>query len=198
MKIAESSFLVPITEKHQIEKLESANSEIAFFGRSNVGKSTFVNNITARKSLARTSGKPGKTQEINLFQLRFKEPEISVTLADLPGFGFAEFSKRKREYLSDLSITYLQKRPNLKLVCILNDIRRPAEEEELALRDLLFELGRHCLVILTKCDKLNQSERSKLPVARAKEYNLEKTDFFLSNIKTTPEQFWQKILPLVE
>ena len=124
--------------------------EIAFAGRSNVGKSSLLNSILYRKNLARISSTPGKTQEINFYLVDSK-----WMFADLPGFGYASVSKTTRESWVQLNFAYLGKRPSLKLICCLVDSRHDPMERDLALIEWLENNGKKYVVILTKCDKIS-------------------------------------------
>ena len=180
---------------------DSELPEIAFVGRSNVGKSSLINRLTNRKNLARTSGTPGKTQELNFYSLTLRteeEPKKLLHFVDLPGFGYAKFSKKKREYISRLTVEYVQQREQLRVICLLNDCRRVPEEDELALRELAFESGVHCLVVLTKFDKLKQSERAKLVNQISDAYGLEPQDLVRSGLKEPTQSLWERVLPLIE
>ena len=137
--------------------------EIAFVGRSNVGKSTLVNRVTQRRKIARVSSTPGRTRQINLFNVKVKLGKrlLEVNLTDLPGFGYAKVSKRERDDFADMIEGYLSQRAALFAVCILNDIRREPQPEELAVRDFCMQYAKHVLVVATKCDKLGRSELDK-------------------------------------
>ena len=174
---------------------KSSLDEIAIVGRSNVGKSTFLNKLANNSQLSRTSNTPGRTQEINFFEFLFKTAakDLKLIIADLPGFGFAKFSKEKREQLSRLTVEYINKRKQLQLVCLLNDCRRDPKEDELAIKDLTFNSGKHCLVIMTKCDKLAQGELQKRRKEISALYGLEPDDLLLSSKKLDPSLFWQRI-----
>ena len=124
--------------------------EIAFAGRSNVGKSSLLNSIVHRKNLARTSSTPGKTRQINFFIV-----ENQWSFADLPGFGYAAVSKKDRANWLDLNYTYLEKRENLKLVCALIDSRHDPMETDLSFIEWLENHQRKFMIILTKCDKIS-------------------------------------------
>ncbi|MCB0310887.1 MAG: ribosome biogenesis GTP-binding protein YsxC, partial [Bdellovibrionales bacterium] len=115
--------------------------EIAILGRSNVGKSTFLNKIAGRRKLARTSSKPGHTQELNLYkiELAVEAQKKSVYLLDLPGFGYAKLAKKQRNQIADMILDYIEHRQELRLVCLLNDCRRSPQAEELIVRDIAFE-----------------------------------------------------------
>lgn len=168
--------------------------EVAFIGRSNVGKSTLLNRLTKRKQLARTSGTPGRTQEINffdVFQGSNKEPDLR--LVDLPGFGYAKISKEKREKIGKLIVEYLQHREELAVVCLLNDSRRQPETEEQELRELVFNRGGTVLVVVTKMDKLKQKTRHKQLKMISKSYGLEVSDLVLTGERNDIAELWERI-----
>ncbi|MES2214884.1 MAG: ribosome biogenesis GTP-binding protein YihA/YsxC [Pseudomonadota bacterium] len=129
--------------------------EIAFIGKSNVGKSSLVNSLCHRKSLARVSHTPGRTQQINFFQIG-----ESCTLVDLPGYGFAKVPKSMKKTWEELILHYLGKRDNLKIVNLLIDARRGVASHDMMVIDLLNSLDRPFQIIFTKSDKI--SDRAKL------------------------------------
>lgn len=135
----------------ELERLpEPVLTEIAFAGRSNVGKSTLINAVTRHNSLARTSRTPGRTQQINFFQLG-----DALMLVDLPGYGYAKASKQKIGTWTALIHDYLLGRPNLRRVCILIDSRHGLKPTDLA---LMAELDTAAVVyqfVLTKTDKIS-------------------------------------------
>ncbi len=180
---------------------DSTIPEIAFVGRSNVGKSSLINRLTKRKNLARTSGTPGKTQELNYYALTLRsedQAKFPLYFVDLPGFGYAKFSKKKRQYVSRLTVEYVQQREQLRAICLLNDCRRLPEEDELALRELAFDAGVHCLVVLTKFDKLKQSQKMKEINRISKAYGLEPEDLVKSGLKEPTHLLWERVMPLVD
>lgn len=133
--------------------------EIAFAGRSNVGKSSLLNGLLGRQNLARTSRTPGCTRTISFFEVRSSDQSL-ITLADLPGYGYARRSKAERSAWGSLVDAYLLERPTLRAVALLVDIRRGPEQEEL---DLITLLRRpvatsrppvQILLVATKLDKL--------------------------------------------
>lgn len=131
--------------------------EVAFAGRSNVGKSSLVNAVTGRRSLARTSSNPGHTQQINFFDLGGR-----LFLVDLPGYGFARVSRSLKEAWQDLAAGYLRGRPTLKRVCLLIDARHGVKDAD---RETMKNLDRAAVsyqLVLTKADRLKPAE-----VARA-------------------------------
>ena len=137
--------------------------EIAFAGRSNVGKSSLLNLITNRKQLARVSGSPGKTQTINFYAINGDEFRI----VDLPGYGFARVSKSVSVKWGDMVESYLTGRETLKAVCVLVDIRHEPAEQDRQLMDWLAHHGLPSLIVATKADKLSANGRAKqLPVIR--------------------------------
>ncbi|HEV2562451.1 MAG TPA: ribosome biogenesis GTP-binding protein YihA/YsxC [Rhizomicrobium sp.] len=129
--------------------------EIAFVGRSNVGKSSLVNALTGRKTLARVSQTPGRTRQVNFFKLA-----DALMLVDLPGYGFAKVSKAQAAEWQQLIMDYLRGRPNLRRVILLVDARRGAMDTDLDAMKLLDQAAVSYLVVLTKIDTLKPAERS--------------------------------------
>jgi len=143
--------------------LDPPLSEIAFVGRSNVGKSSLLNALVGRKRLARVSGTPGKTQTLNVYQLP------TFYLVDLPGYGWARTSARERAEYRRLLERYLTARERIGGVVWLLDIRHPPSEDDRAIQDLLIETGRRCLTVLTKGDKLSRARRLEAAAQRARD-----------------------------
>ncbi len=137
--------------------------EVAFIGRTNVGKSTLINRVTGRRSIARASSTPGRTQQFNLYQAEIVEGEHRwpIVFVDLPGFGYSQFSKKKRVALEKATVTYLTQRPSLSLICLLNDIRRDPEEDELFVASIARERDIPLITVITKGDKLATNEAMK-------------------------------------
>ena len=145
--------------------------EIAFVGRSNVGKSSLINMILGRKNLARTSGTPGKTQEINFYLVN-----RNLYFVDLPGFGYARASKSSRAAWQTMIGQYVSERETLKLVCQLIDSRHPPTKLDREVMILLKESAAERIILLTKGDKLSGNQRQKAldqTNAVLKEYHLE-------------------------
>lgn len=128
--------------------------QIAFVGKSNVGKSSLINAICRRKSLARVSHTPGRTQQINFFSIGEK-----LILADLPGYGFAKVPLKYRQDWEKLIVHYLQNSENLKLVNVLVDARRGIKENDLKVIELLKSFQKNFQVILTKADKIKNHDQ---------------------------------------
>ncbi len=131
---------------------ESGLPEIAMVGRSNVGKSSVINFLTGRKSLARVGNTPGKTRLINFFSL-----EDKLMLVDLPGYGYAQVSKEERARWGKIVETYLHKREQLKLVLLLADIRHKPTADDRLMYEWLCSMGKPHIVIATKADKISRA-----------------------------------------
>ncbi len=129
--------------------------EIAIVGRSNVGKSSLINAIF-RRNIAKVSSSPGKTRLINFFLLN-----DSIYFVDLPGYGYASVSKAERQKWKKMIETYFQTRENLSLVIMLVDSRHPPTKLDIMMKEWLESLGIPYVVVATKADKLNQSEKAK-------------------------------------
>ena len=126
--------------------------EVAFIGRSNVGKSSLINKLLGRKSLARVSGTPGKTRETNFYRINEK-----FRLVDLPGYGYATVSKTERTRFQKMLETYLTERTVLRRVVQLVDIRHPPSAMDVAVHEWLLALDAPVVVVATKSDKLSKS-----------------------------------------
>ncbi len=127
--------------------------EIAFVGRSNVGKSSFINSFINRKALARTSGKPGKTRTINFYNINEE-----FRLVDLPGYGYAKVSKKEKEKWGEIINEYLHSRENLVEVVLLVDMRHKPTDEDLMMYDWIKHFGFNGIVIATKSDKISRGK----------------------------------------
>jgi len=137
---------------------EPDRPEIAFAGRSNVGKSSLINALCNRKNLARASNTPGRTQEINFFDLA----DGKFYIVDLPGYGFAEAPKKNVDVWSKLNLDYLRKRPTLQRVFALIDARRGVGEVDLRVMQELDSNAVQYQVVLTKTDKIKKAELADL------------------------------------
>ena len=130
--------------------------QIAFAGRSNVGKSSLLNLLTGRKSLARVSGSPGKTRTINFYNIDSK-----FRIVDLPGYGYAKVSKTTSREWGPMMEDYLQNRQNLLKVVQLVDIRHEPSAQDIQMYDYLRHYGLDGLIVATKADKVSRNQMSK-------------------------------------
>jgi len=133
--------------------------EVAFLGRSNVGKSSLINRLVQRRKLARTSSTPGKTRLIHWYEVR--RPEGGTRFVDLPGYGWAQVPKAERERWRGLVESYLENREDLRCAVLLQDLRRDLSEDEELLIAWLAERGIPVILALTKSDKLPQAKRAR-------------------------------------
>lgn len=148
------AFVAGAAETHAIPPPDLP--EVAFVGRSNVGKSSLLNALTGRTTLARVSHTPGRTRQVNFFRLGER-----LMLVDLPGYGFAQASKALTAQWQRLIFDYLRGRPNLKRVILLVDSRRGVMDTDHEAMKLLDQAGVSYLVVLTKIDKLKPDERDE-------------------------------------
>ncbi len=169
---------------------DTSFGEVAFIGRSNVGKSTLINGLLGRRSLVRTSRTPGRTQTINFFLIN----EVFF-LVDLPGYGFARAAKEVRKQWEPMIRNYLSGRPNLKAVVLLLDIRRIPNEEDIRMLDWLEEYGIPTIPVLTKVDKVGHGERSSQTGKIAQSTALPKEAFscFSSVTREGREDIWDRV-----
>jgi GTP-binding protein len=147
-------FILGVASLDQLPKSEL--EEVAFAGRSNVGKSSLLNALTGRKALARTSHTPGRTQQLNYFNLGDR-----LFLVDMPGYGFAKVSKSQKEEWNRLIRDYLRGRPSLRCVFILVDARHGLKPNDLEIMEMLDKSAVPYRIILTKKDKVKRQELEK-------------------------------------
>lgn len=133
----------------------SEHIEIAFAGRSNVGKSSMLNKILNRKNLARVSSVPGKTFTVNFFDCD------GIKLVDLPGYGYAKVNFNEKKRWADLMEGYFTSDRNIRLVVQLTDMRHPVTKDDLDMMRFMQSAGYDFIVVMTKSDKLNKTERTK-------------------------------------
>ncbi|ONI38131.1 YihA family ribosome biogenesis GTP-binding protein [Candidatus Epulonipiscium fishelsonii] len=169
--------------------------EIAFLGKSNVGKSSLLNTLVERKALARTSSQPGKTQTINFFNI-----EDKINFVDLPGYGYAKVSKTQKESWGNLIEGYLRDRNSLQQVILLIDIRHEPSQNDKTMYDWIYHYNYNVIVVATKMDKIKRSQVAKhLSVIRAG-LGLKQSDKlipFSSNTKQGKDEIWIEINNLI-
>lgn len=145
-------------EQYPVEALP----EFALAGRSNVGKSSFINKMLNRKNLARTSSKPGKTQTLNFYLIN-----KIMHFVDVPGYGYAKVSKKEREAWGKMIEIYLKDREQLKAVVQIVDLRHPPSKDDVMMYNFLKHFEIPCIIIATKADKIPKSKWQKhLKVAK--------------------------------
>lgn len=165
--------------------------EVAFAGKSNVGKSSLINALMNRKSLARTSSQPGKTQTINFYNIN-----DVMHLVDLPGYGYANASEEVKAKWGRMIERYLQKSQQLKQVFLLIDIRHAPSANDKLMYDWIVHNGYRPVIIATKLDKLKRSQIAKSVKIVREGLNLEKEDIlipFSAQTKQGLEQIWETI-----
>ena len=154
MKIESSNLETIAVRKSQYPTDEL--DEFLLCGRSNVGKSSFINTVLGRKNYAHTSGKPGKTQTLNFYLLNNR-----FYLVDVPGYGYAEVSKEKQRKFGLMIEEYIKERKNLKCVFLLVDFRHKAQENDILMYNYLKYYNIPCIVVATKYDKIKASQKDK-------------------------------------
>lgn len=188
MKISSVEFVGAAAKPGGYPKL--SHPEIAFAGRSNVGKSSLINRLLNRK-IARTSSTPGRTQQLNFFSINQQ-----LTFVDLPGYGYAKVSKQERQQWQRLIESYLIDSPNLRGVVIIVDIRRGPEEEEAALCDFLTHHQRSFILVATKCDKLKRGQIEQQRKVIAERLGSIPPLLFSAESGLGKEELWQVLLRL--
>ncbi|MCM3759747.1 ribosome biogenesis GTP-binding protein YihA/YsxC [Alkalihalobacillus oceani] len=166
--------------------------EIALSGRSNVGKSSFINKMINRKGLARTSQRPGKTQTLN-----FYEVNEQLYFVDVPGYGFAKVPKTEREAWGRMIETYLQNRPQLKAVVQIVDLRHPPSADDKMMYNWLKHFDMPVIIVATKADKIPKGKWQKHLNVISKDLQKEENDpimLFSAETAQGKEELWKKIL----
>lgn len=166
--------------------------EVALAGRSNVGKSSFINTLLNRKNLARTSGKPGKTQLLNFFNIDDK-----LRLVDVPGYGYARVSKKEREKWGRMIEEYLTSRENLKAVVSLVDFRHEPSADDVQMYEFLKYYDIPVILVATKADKIPRGKWNKHESMIKKKLDFDTSDSFIifsSVTKEGLEKSWDEIL----
>ena len=165
--------------------------EVALAGRSNVGKSSFINTMLNRKNLARTSGKPGKTQLLNFFNI-----DDQLRFVDVPGYGYARVSKKEREKWGKMIEEYLTTRKNLKAVISLVDLRHEPSADDVQMYEFLKYYEIPVILVATKADKIPRGKWNKHESMIKKKLDFDKSDTFIifsSVDKAGVEESWSAI-----
>ena len=168
----------PSTEDLPVDQ----GSEIAFCGRSNCGKSSILNALTNNKKLAKTSKTPGRTQSINVFEIKSNS---DFKIIDLPGYGYAKVSKKMRASWGQEIEKYLMTRQCLNALCIIMDIRHPFKEDDESLIDWCESKDLPMILLLNKADKLSKSQIAKTVLNATKELNKLSTEHFIIPVSAT-------------
>jgi len=172
--------------------------EVAFLGRSNVGKSSVINTLVETK-LARTSSTPGRTRSINFFEVRWPgKPAPEVIFADLPGYGYAKLSREISQEWPKFIEPYLNDRPTLALCLALVDVNVPPQDSDRQLLDFLNASGRDFLLIATKSDRLSNNQLGKALQGLAKAYPTATVIPFSAKTRVGRDEVWKKIRQSVE
>ena len=193
MKITSAEFITSATKPSQYPPARLA--EVAFAGRSNVGKSSLINTIVNRKRLVKTSSTPGRTQLINFFDINQR-----MGFVDLPGYGYAKVPLSVRKKWGPMIETYLSGRETLRGVVVIMDIRRIPGQEELNLLGWLNHYAIAGILVLTKTDKLSKNKQTKQVNLIAQTLARDKNDFILFSAKSRRgrDALWNAILSLVD
>ncbi|TXC90125.1 YihA family ribosome biogenesis GTP-binding protein [Metabacillus litoralis] len=154
MKVTSSEIVISAVKPAQYPDVNIP--EIALAGRSNVGKSSFINKILARKNLARTSSKPGKTQTLNFYIIN----EV-LHFVDVPGYGYAKVSKTEREAWGRMIETYITTREQLRAVVLLVDVRHPPSKDDVLMYNFLKHYNIPTIIVATKADKIPKGKWQK-------------------------------------
>ncbi|UQD52920.1 YihA family ribosome biogenesis GTP-binding protein [Bacillus methanolicus] len=189
MKISSAEIVISAVKPDQYPS--EALPEFALAGRSNVGKSSFINKMLNRKNLARTSSKPGKTQTLNFYLIN-----EAFHFVDVPGYGYAKVSKSERAAWGEMIETYFTSREQLKAVILIVDFRHEPTEDDVMMYDFLKHYEIPCIVIATKADKIPKGKWQKHLKITKEKLNLDQNDqivIFSSETGEGKEKAWSII-----
>ncbi|WP_316571830.1 ribosome biogenesis GTP-binding protein YihA/YsxC [Neobacillus sp. YIM B06451] len=186
MKVTSAEIVISAVKPDQYP--DSALPEFALAGRSNVGKSSFINKMLNRRSLARTSSKPGKTQTLNFYLINEE-----LFFVDVPGYGYAKVSKKEREAWGKMIETYITTREQLKAVVLITDLRHPPTADDRMMYDFLKHHGIPCIILATKADKIPRGKWQKHLKVTKETLEVEKDDpivLFSSETGEGKDKMW--------
>lgn len=172
MKVNSAEIVISAVKPHQYP--DTVIPEFALAGRSNVGKSSFINKMLGRKALARISSKPGKTQTLNFYLIN----EI-LHFVDVPGYGYAKVSKKEREAWGRMIETYFTSREQLKAVVLITDLRHAPTKDDVMMYEFLKHYGIPAIIIATKADKISKSQWQKHLKVTRETLDLSKDDHLI-------------------
>jgi GTP-binding protein len=189
MKVTTADIVISAVRPNQYP--DTQLPEIALAGRSNVGKSSFINKMLNRKALARTSSKPGKTQTLNFFLINEQ-----IFYVDVPGYGYAKVSKKEREAWGKMIETYITTREQLRAVVLLVDLRHSPTEDDVMMYDFLKHYGIPVIIVATKADKIPKGKWEKHAKVVREKLQIEEGDeliLFSSETGMGKEKAWSVI-----
>ena len=189
MKITSADIVISAVKPEQYP--EGDLPEFALAGRSNVGKSSFINKMLNRKSLARTSSKPGKTQTLNFFIINEE-----FHFVDVPGYGYAKVSKSERAAWGKMIETYLTQREQLKAALLIVDLRHAPTKDDVMMYDFFKHYEIPCIIVATKCDKIPKGKWQKHLKVTRETLDVEKGDqliLFSSETGYGKEEAWKAV-----
>lgn len=196
MKIIDAKFVGGFATPEMLPRYEGG--EVGVIGRSNVGKSSLLNRLMNRKGLARVSNTPGRTLQLNSFEIVYEKNDgakrSKFNLVDLPGFGFAKVDKSTSAKIFDLITAYIGQSHTKKVLLLLVDPRREPGEEELDCVATADDLGTPLFVVMTKMDKLNTSEKTQRKRAIAKAFNIDEKAIIESGDGIPVHNLWKQVL----
>lgn len=186
MQIKEPKFEISVMNKAQYPK--NKLPQIVLAGKSNVGKSSFVNCLTGRKALARTSSAPGKTRQINFYNMDNK-----FYFVDLPGYGYSQMSKTEQKKVGDSIETYLRNCQNINLVVLLVDIRHAPSANDRMMMEYIKSTGHRYIVVTSKADKIAKTKVQSYVDEIAKDLNIDEDLIFAfsSETKFNKDTIWE-------
>lgn len=193
MDVIDAQFLAGATQQTQLPP--PAFAEVAFAGRSNVGKSSLINCMVQRKKLVRTSSTPGCTRQLNLFRVRLRG-EATLDFVDLPGYGYAKRSKGERQGWGPMIEGFLEHRVGLRGVILLIDVRRGVQDEELQMLEFMEHIGGQSLLVATKIDRVPKNKRRPLLRQLKQQPGAAGAIGFSANTGEGRQELWQAILDM--